>query len=206
MKKVLGKKFFDRDTILVAKELLGKFLVRRLGRRGITLLITEVEVYDGFRDRASHVARGKTNRNSIMFGEAGRWYVYFTYGMHWMLNVVTREVGYPSAVLIRGGILIDRRTLQNFYENKNLGGQVIRQRNGFTRSSFVKQNLGGPAKLTKFLKIDGKLNELPASKKSGLWVEDRGVKIKKIKKGPRVGVNYAGPYWTRRKWRFWISH
>ena len=64
-------------------------------------MITEVEVYDGLRDRGSHAAHGKTQRNSPMFGRAGYWYVYFTYGMHWLLNVVTRERNYPAAILLR---------------------------------------------------------------------------------------------------------
>ena len=207
MRKVLGQKFFNRDTRVVAKDLLGKFLVRKIGNsiiaprgysgrsRGssheIALMITEVEIYDGFTDKASHAARGKTARNSIMFGPAGHWYVYFTYGMHWMLNIVTREKNYPAAVLIRA--------LQDFSPDKistgNLTGKL--------------KNLGGPAKLTKFLKIDKKLNGLPASKKSGLWIEDRGSIIPNskfiIRSGSRVGVSYAGPYWAKRKWRFWIN-
>lgn len=198
MHTILSKKFFNRETQVVARELLGKFLVRKIGRREIALMITEVEVYDGFGDKASHASRGKTARNSIMFGPAGYWYVYFTCGMHWILNVVTREKDYPAAVLIRG---VD----------------------GFN----------GPAKLTKFLKIDKKLDGLPARKENGLWIEDRGYKkigdriypptlptsprlrlarklrraIRKnlrIEKGSRVGVNYSGPYWAKRKWRFWI--
>ena len=65
-------------------------------------MITEVEAYDGFDDRASHAHKGKTARNAVMFGPAGHWYVYLCYGMHWMLNVVTRQAGYPAAILIRG--------------------------------------------------------------------------------------------------------
>lgn len=65
-------------------------------------MITDVEAYDGCEDKASHAHKGKTARNAVMFGPAGHWYVYLCYGMHWMLNVVTRESGYPAAVLIRG--------------------------------------------------------------------------------------------------------
>ncbi len=157
---------------MVARDLLGKFLVRRIGKRETVLMITEVEAYDGLKDKASHAHRGKTKRNVLMFGEAGHWYVYFTYGMHWMLNVVTGEEGYPAAVLIRSA-----------------GG------------------IKGPARLTKRLKIARSLNGKSANKKSGLWIEDRGFKIKnsKIKRTKRIGVAYSGRYWANRKYRFLLE-
>lgn len=190
-KKKLNGKFFDRPTLVVAEALLGKFLVSRLpaqaglprksASREIAVMITEVEAYDGFKDSASHASRGKTARNAPMFGKPGRFYVYFTYGMHWMLNIVTREPGYPAAVLIRGGI----------YVNEN--GELIA--------------VNGPAKLTKFMKIDGKLSGLPTGVKTGLWLEDRGIKVlkKKIRRRPRVGVDYAGKIWAGKPWRFLID-
>src|SRR3989338_482007 len=143
MRKTLPQRFFKRPALLVAKELLGCFLCRVIGGKIMRLEITEVEAYDGLRDQASHASCGQTPRNSPMFGEAGRWYVYFTYGMHWMLNVVTGTKGYPAAVLIRG---TDKIT--------------------------------GPARLTKYLKIDKRLNGCLSDKKSGLWIEDRGFKVK----------------------------
>ena len=81
---------------------MGKWLVRETPEGPRACLITEVEAYDGPEDRASHASRGETDRNAPMFGEAGRWYVYLCYGMHWMVNVVTGPVGYPAAVLLRG--------------------------------------------------------------------------------------------------------
>jgi len=102
MKKILDKGFFERDTRQVARGLLGMFLVRRIRGKEIASMITEVEAYDGPHDRASHAAKGETPRTKTMFGAPGCWYVYFTYGMHWMLNIVTGERGYPAAVLIRG--------------------------------------------------------------------------------------------------------
>src|SRR3989344_2308826 len=99
--KALPQTFFNRPAPLVARELLGKFLVRRYRKRTDAFIITETEAYEGFHDKASHAHRGQTKRNAPMFGDAGYWYVYFTYGMHWLLNIVTRERGYPSAVLIR---------------------------------------------------------------------------------------------------------
>lgn len=171
MRKILRRNFFNRPTVKVAKELLGKFLVRRQRGKTLALMITEVEAYDGFLDKASHASRGKTARNAPMFGPPGYWYVYLTYGMHWMLNIVTREKNYPAAILIRG-----------------IGG------------------INGPARLTQFLKIDKNLNDLPANKKTGLWIEDRGVRIAptKVKKTPRIGVDYAGKYWAKKLRRFVI--
>jgi len=168
----LAVSFFNRPTVAVARDLLGTYLVRRYHGRESAAMITEVEAYDGFRDRGSHALRGKTARNAPMFGPPGHWYVYFTYGMHWMLNVVTRERGYPAAVLLRGVV-----------------------------------GAAGPARLTKKLHVDKKLNGLSATKKNGLWFEDRGVRVSKgsITFGPRVGIGYAGLYWSRRKWRFWVE-
>ena len=134
-------------------------------------MITETEAYDGFKDKASHARRGKTARNYPMFGEAGRWYVYFTYGMHWMLNIVTEPKDYPAAVLIR-----------------------------------AVERISGPARLTKFLKIDKRFNNKLAVRKTGLWIEDRGIKFQNsnIKKTPRIGVSYAEE-WAKKKYRFIIK-
>ncbi|OGY68200.1 MAG: hypothetical protein A3H63_00050 [Candidatus Harrisonbacteria bacterium RIFCSPLOWO2_02_FULL_45_10c] len=104
-----------------------------------------------------------------MFGEAGHWYVYFTYGMHWLLNIVTGPKEYPAAILIRG-----------------VAG------------------INGPARLTKALHINKKFDGKKADKKSGLWVEKRGVAKLKIKKGPRIGVDYAGPIWSKKNFRFFL--
>lgn len=147
------------------------------------LVITEVEAYDGFEDKASHASRGKTERNKIMFNQAGCFYVYFTYGMHNMLNIVTGPKDYPAAILIRGGILTS--TLKN---------------------SNTK-TLDGPARLTKFLKIDRKFNNLKAILKNNLWFEDWGVKItpSQIISKKRIGVEYAGKIWANKKWNFSIK-
>jgi len=171
---MLAAPFFDQPTLAVARALLGKFLVRRYRGKTIALIITEVEAYDGPYDRASHASRGLTPRTKIMFGKAGRFYVYFTYGMHWLLNIVTGAEGYPAAILIRAG----------------------RQEDGTTVS--------GPARLTKFLKIDGRLNALSANKRSGLWFEDRPRESKRLKivAGKRVGVDYAGRIWKNKLYNF----
>lgn len=168
MRKILTQNFFNQPTLKVARELLGKFLVRKIGGKTTALMITDVEAYVGHRDKASHAFRGKTSRNAPMFEEAGHWYVYFIYGMHWMLNIVTEKQGYPAAILICGA-----------------------------------REISGPARITKFLKIEKRLNGKFASRKNGLWIEDRGVKIasRLIQKRKRVGVEYADE-WKNKLWRF----
>jgi DNA-3-methyladenine glycosylase len=201
-KQILGPEFFDRPTLTVAKELLGKYLVRKIGGREIALMITEVEAYDGFKDKASHASRGQTSRNTPMFGTAYTIYVYFTYGMHWMLNIVCGKRGYPAAVLIRG--------LQN--EGKvfrTLDSSATTLRSGEMNTTptpprrAVASLLNGPAKLTKFLKIDKSLNNKPLGTKTGLWIEERGVKVlpRHIQRTPRIGVHYAREY-AEKRWRF----
>jgi DNA-3-methyladenine glycosylase len=102
MARVLNKTFFDRPTLDVARELLGKQLCRRLDSgKIIRARICETEAYDGFEDQASHASKGATTRNVVMFGPPGRAYIYLCYGVHWLLNITTREQGYPAAVLIR---------------------------------------------------------------------------------------------------------
>lgn len=169
MTNVLDSTFFARPTVAVAAELIGKFLVREQNGAQAAHMLTEVEAYDGFEDKASHAFRGRTPRNAVMFGPAGILYVYFTYGMHHMLNVTTGPVDYPAAVLIRGVA-------------------------GIT----------GPGRLTKALAITRDLDRLPALPATGLWFEDRGVVVKKgdIQRTARIGVDYAGPKWARRRWRF----
>lgn len=105
--RILPPDFYDRRTPYVARDLLGKVIVRRMGERHVRGIITEVEAYDGERDRACHAHKGRTPRTEIMYGPSGYWYVYFIYGMHWMMNVVTGPVGFPAAVLIRGVLGVD---------------------------------------------------------------------------------------------------
>ena len=185
-KKILGRLFFEKSAIHVAPKLLGKFLIKKEGRKTRAFMITEVEAYDGPNDKASHAHKGRTARTEAMFGQAGHFYVYLCYGMYWMLNVVTGPKDYPAAVLIRG-------------VSSNL------RKSDFRRLDF--RRLDGPGKITKALSIDKRFNTLQASPKSGLWFEDRGEEVKsyQIKKLPRVGVGYAGPFWSKKKYRFVLS-
>jgi DNA-3-methyladenine glycosylase len=182
MKKILLVSFFDRPTLGIARDLLGSVIVRKWRGKEIVLVVTETEAYDGPRDRASHASRGMTARNQVMFGPPGRFYVYFTYGMHWLVNIVTGPERYPAAVLIRAGTYYDKK-------------------------KKVWIPVAGPARLTKFLHITGAQNGKIVGKRTGLWFEDRGLRvaIKEIEKGPRIGVDYAGPLWSKRPYRFTLK-
>jgi DNA-3-methyladenine glycosylase len=169
--RVLGADFFDRPTPKVARDLLGKVLVRATAAGVEALPITETEAYDGHRDKASHAHRGRTPRNAPMFAAAGTIYVYFTYGMHWMLNLVCGPEGYPAAVLIRGA------------------GPIR-----------------GPARLTRALAIDRALDGQPLGVATGLWVEDRGIAVRRrdVQCTPRIGIGYAEE-WIDKPWRFVLA-
>lgn len=171
MRTILGKDFFGRPTLTVARDMLGKFLVCRDGRRIKAAMITEVEAYDGSEDRASHASRGQTHRNVPMFGEAGNWYVYLVYGMHWMLNIVTGARGYPAAVLLRGV-----------------------------------EGVSGPGRLAREFGADKSFDGRRVSKRAGLWIEDRGVRIprSRIGRSARIGVDYAGE-WASKPYRFYVK-
>ena len=167
----LNRKFFNRKTLVVAKEILGKYLCRRINDKTIRSKITEVEAYCGPQDRASHASKGVTPRTKIMFGPPGYAYIYMIYGMYHCLNIITEKEGYPAAVLIR---------------------------------ALDIENGKGPGRLCRKFKIDKKLNGMDLVKSKKLWLEDLGAIIKpsQIKKGKRIGVDYAGK-WKERLWRFY---
>ena len=129
---VLKKDFFEQPTLVVAKYLLGKFLVQKTKEGELVSMITEVEAYDGPDDKASHASKGKTTRTKIMFGEAGVWYVYLVYGMHNMLNIVTGPKEYPAAVLIRGlrSISGPGRITKALHISRDLNGKRANKKNG----------------------------------------------------------------------------
>ncbi|MBI2612653.1 DNA-3-methyladenine glycosylase [Candidatus Kaiserbacteria bacterium] len=132
MTKILGEDFFERRPQIVARELLGKFLIRRVGGKTYACVITETEAYDGSRDLACHARSGKTARNAPMWGKPAHAYVYFTYGMHWMLNLVTGKKGYPSAVLIRsaGEFIGPARLTKGLKIDGTLNGKALNKANG----------------------------------------------------------------------------
>lgn len=191
VKKIITRDFFERDTPLVAQELLGKTLIRNFGDRIISGLIVEAEAYDGEQDLACHAHVGRTRRNEVMYGPAGHAYVYFTYGMHWMLNCVTGSVNYPAAVLIRALIPIE-------------GLDIIKlNRKGRPESEWS----NGPAKLCQALKIDGSLNGTDICNKQNPICITEGINIstENIKITRRVGIDGVPEPWLGMPWRFVVA-
>lgn len=191
----LPSTFFARSALHAAPDLLGCTLVRRIrGRELLTGQIIETEAYGGHRDRASHAFQGPTPRNAVMFGPPGFAYVYFTYGMHWLFNVVCDAEGTPAAVLIRG--------VELFVGNgqKAPGHRRRSSASGLLPSTPVRLN--GPAKLTKALGITGALNGEDLSTSTRLWITQPAPPREhlRILRTPRIGVDYAGPAaaWKRR--------
>ena len=159
--------FFARDTVTVARELLGKTLVRGVDGRQLTGRIVEVEAYCGPEDLAAHSSRGRTRRTDVMFGPPGRAYVYFIYGMYHCLNFVTRPEGEPQAVLVR----------------------ALEPGPGVGRCS-------GPGLLCRALSIDRSLNGSPLEPPH-LYVCDDGAPVGEIHATTRIGVDYAGEWRER---------
>lgn len=130
MKKVPNT-FFEQKTLVAAQELLGNFLVRKIGNKIIREKITEVEAYVGPHDLACHSAKGRTARTEVMFKEAGTIYIYLIYGMYWMLNIVTEKPDFPAAILIRGtknfkgpGVLTRELKINKSLNYKSLGEEA----------------------------------------------------------------------------------
>lgn len=177
----LARADFERPTLRVARELLGKFIVRRHRGRRIAAMIAETEAYRGPRDRAAHTFGGRrTPRVEPLWSEGGTVYVYLAYGMHWLLNFSTAGAGRPEGVLVRG-VFVEAR-----------GGPAL---------------VSGPGRVTRHLGIDKRLDGDDAVTSARLWIEDRGVRIpaSRVTRGPRVGVDSAGRYWASRPWRFRIA-
>ena len=187
MRAPLRHDFYARTVLDVARDLLGCHLVsdREPGR--VVLRITEVEAYAGSADAASHAHRGETRRNAAMFGTPGRAYVYFTYGMHWCLNVVADVAGEPAAVLLRGGEVID-------------GLAIARSRRTLGKDRDLAR---GPARLAQALGVTGDLNGTDLTSRNAVLRLHPGSRADdgEISVGPRVGIRTA----TELPWRLWIN-
>ncbi|VBB06137.1 methylpurine-dna glycosylase (mpg) [Lucifera butyrica] len=195
--KSLDREFYNRDSLIVAKELLGKILVHEIGGQIISAKIVETEAYMGITDKAAHSYGGKrTPRVEVMYGAPGIAYIFVIYGMHYCFNVVTREEGNPQAVLVRAAEPVDGLDLmaQNRF-NKSYDELNRSQATGLTN---------GPGKLCKALSIDGRLNgeDLCSSFLYVLEGEDEKFDIVSSK---RIGVDYAEEA-KDFLWRFYIKN
>jgi DNA-3-methyladenine glycosylase len=178
---VLERDFYQRTTEVVARELLGKLLVRNHPDGEVAVRLTEVEAYLGIEDPACHTFAGRrTARTESMWGEAGHAYVYLVYGLHSCLNVVTVGVGQPEAVLVRGGVIEEGRDLVRVRRGSRVGERSLTD---------------GPGKLCQALAIS------PSDDGADLCGNDATLKIcddgfelpeSKVIRSPRVGVDYAG--------------
>ncbi|HEX2386607.1 MAG TPA: DNA-3-methyladenine glycosylase [Candidatus Binatia bacterium] len=183
----LPRSFYAQPTIRVARQLLGKYLVRKHPDGKTAGKIVETEAYVGPHDLACHASKGRTARTEVMFGPPGHAYVYFIYGVYYCLNIVTEEVGHASAVLIRALEPIE-------------GIELMQRRR---RTDELRKLASGPGKLCLAMAIDKALNAADVSRGNVLYVEDRNEPLPKIVARPRVGVDYAGK-WKDKPWRFLI--
>lgn len=187
----LTRAFFHRPTLEVARDMLGIRLVR-LESEGIRTagVLTECEAYIGQEDLGCHARSGRTKRNKSMWGPPGHAYVYFTYGMHWMLNVVTEEPGFPAAVLIRG-----------MWPTEGIE-RMKGRRDGREITSLA----DGPAKICQALRIDGAMDgaDICAPRSELFFETGLPVPNRIVTRGPRVGLNSVPEPWKSIPWRFHI--
>jgi len=188
---ILPREFYLRPVQIVAREMLGKRLVHLIGKQRVGGIIVEAEAYDGEQDLACHARTGRTERNKVMYLQGGHAYVYFTYGMHWMLNCVTGETGYPSAVLIRSIVPAE-------------GLDFIKVQRS---DSPEKIWCNGPAKLTKALAITGKLNGCDLCDPRGsLFIEYSAEAAEsEVKSTPRIGIQSTPEPWLSKPWRYVVE-
>jgi DNA-3-methyladenine glycosylase len=183
----LPRAFYDRPTLDVARDLVGKVLVHRTADGTAAGVIVETEAYVGESDPACHAAPGPTRRNDPLYGDPGRAYVYFNYGMHCLFNAVTEARGFPAAVLVRALEPLE-------------GERLMRARRGGARLA-AHHLCRGPGNLARALGITlaenrADLTRAPA-RGPGLWIEDRGIRIEAVAWTPRIGIRVG----TERAWR-----
>jgi DNA-3-methyladenine glycosylase len=181
-RRVLPRRFYNRPTLLVARQLLGKVLVHRRGRTLTSGVIVEVEAYIGESDPACHAAPGPTRRNRPLYGPPGLSYVYLNYGMHYLVNVVTEAEGEPAAVLIRALEPLD-------------GIATMRRRRGIVDAA-VDRLCRGPGNVTKAMGLSLAHNEIDLAG-DRLYVEDRGIVVGRIGWSTRIGIRVG----AERPWR-----
>jgi DNA-3-methyladenine glycosylase len=197
----LARAFFARSARAVAVDLLGKRLVRLDGGRRVGGIIAETEAYcDGDApDLACHGSRNggrPTARTAVMFGPPGHAYVYFTYGMHWLFNIVTGEAGRANAVLIRALEPIEGQDLIAARRRDRAGQPLPRG-----------QWTSGPAKLAEALAIDGTQDGVDLCDPAGpIWLEDAlPADPSQLRAGPRIGLGATPEPWRSMPWRYWLA-
>jgi len=183
----LPREFYNRSTLKVARELLGARLVQILNGQKLVGIITETEAYISEKDLACHAKAGRTPRTQIMYGPPGHAYVYFTYGNHWMLNVVTERENFPAAVLIRA--------------IQPLEGIEIMSERRSGRDTF------GPGKLTQAMGITKSENGVDLTAAASSLRIEAGITVPNslVTKGPRVGLNNTPEPWLSKPWRFLVK-
>jgi DNA-3-methyladenine glycosylase len=184
----LDRSFFDRPTLDVTADLIGKVLVHRTRSGMAAGMIVEAEAYIGEDDPACHAAPGPTKRNEPLYGPPGVAYVYLNYGMHYLVNAVTEAKGAPAAVLIRALAPIDGIPLMR--KRRQIGERPIGQ------ADLCR----GPGNLTRALGITLKENRLDLTR-SRLWIEDRGLAPGRVRWGTRIGITRG----AERPWRCWAA-
>lgn len=211
----LPRKFYTQPTLKVCREILGKYIVRVWRGKKIVGRIVEVEAYIGPEDKASHAVGGKiTKRNIAEYMIGGHVYIYLVYGMYWQFNISTGKVGRPECVLIRA--------VEPIIDSKNPKFK-IRNSKQIPNTKCLKP-ASGPGKLCQWLRLDKSFygEDLTTSKR--LWLKDptpvglvkptqlvqsrlgRWSRLPRtqIAVSPRIGIDYAGPVWAKKPWRFYL--
>jgi len=202
----LKRDFYTRDTLLVAKELLGKYIVRKIGKRFLVVgKIVETEAYIGPEDKASHSYQWKvTKRNLAEFLEGGHIYIYLCYGMYWQLNITTSLNCTPECVLIRAIEPIIKS--KDFGDSKYQAPNPKQILNSNDQNSKKIINLAnGPGKVCKWLKLDRSFYGEDLVESRRIWLEEgENIPVSKIVATKRIGIDYAGK-WKNKPWRFYIK-
>lgn len=206
-----ARRDFDRATLEVCRGLLGQRLVK-LESDGTRLsgLIVEAEAYIGREDKGCHASAGLTPRNGTMWGPPGHAYVYFTYGMHWMLNLVTEGAGRPAAVLLRTvlpveGVSMMRKRRTAWRKSRGVRGPAPWENETKRAASSPAQFTDGPAKICQALSIDRTWDGHDlCNPDSRLFVEKRPA-LMGVTTGPRVGLNSVPEPWKSIPWRFRVD-
>lgn len=185
--KIIPRHFYERDVVDVARDLLGKLLVREIEGKRLVGKIVEVEAYRGRDDPASHAYRGRTKRNEVMFGKPGLAYIYLAYGVNWCLNITAEPEGEPAAVLIRAVEPLEG--VEEMTVNRGVNS--------------IKDLTSGPGRLTKAFRINGSLNGWDVTKGELLYVTHPGKEENfEIGVSARIGIRVG----LDKPWRFFIKN